>query len=319
MKRLILFFSLCIVFLNAVAKVHPYFHPYKLKKWGITPANYSGITPIGEGLYAVVSDEEDEAGFYVWEIQIDSTTGKLISVQQQGWRGTGYPIDRDAEGIAFCPPRQSVFISGEADQQILEHRLDGNLTGNELRIPDSMTKNNIMSNRGFEALGYDEKRQLFWTTTESNLRKDSTLQLRLQSIGLDLQPRQEIPYKLNPTQSKRKGRDHYHGVVAVTPLQDSTLLILEREAYIAKKYNGSRCWCSLFRFNTMTREKILLNEWKTRFTATNTRFANYEGMCLGPILTDGRQTILLVSDSQAGYGRGPWHLKDWLKIIILNF
>ena len=176
-----------------------------------------------------------------------------------------------------------------------------------------------MSNRGFEALGYDEKRQLFWTTTESNLRKDSTLQLRLQSIGLDLQPRQEIPYKLNPAQSKRKGRDHYHGVVAVTPLQDSTLLILEREAYIAKKYNGSRCWCSLFRFNTMTREKILLNEWKTRFTATNTRFANYEGMCLGPTLTDGRQTIVLVSDSQAGYGRGPWHLKDWLKIIILNF
>ena len=111
MKRLILFFSLCFVFLNAVAKVHQYFHPYKLKKWGITPANYSGITPIGEGLYAVVSDEEDEAGFYVWEIQIDSTTGKLISVQQQGWRGTGYPIDRDAEGIAFCPPRQSVFIS----------------------------------------------------------------------------------------------------------------------------------------------------------------------------------------------------------------
>ena len=37
MKRLILFFSLCIVFLNAVAKVHQYFHPYKLKKWGITP------------------------------------------------------------------------------------------------------------------------------------------------------------------------------------------------------------------------------------------------------------------------------------------
>lgn len=315
MKRFLFFVPFFFLCLAAMARVHQ----YKLKKWNILPANYSGITSIGDGFYAIVSDEELEAGFYVWNIQIDLNTGKLISVQQQGWRGVPYDIDRDAEGIAFCPDRQSLFISGEADQRIIEHQLDGTLTGYELHIPNGMKKDNIQSNRGFEALGYDEKKQVFWTTTESNLINDTAQQLRLQSFGVDLIPKQQIPYKLDSEQSKNHGRDHYHGVVAITPLKDETLLILEREARIAKNYNGSHCWCKLYRFNIETNKKILIEEWKTRFTASNTRFANYEGMCLGPTLTDGRQTVLLISDSQAGYGRGPWHLKDWLKIITLNF
>ena len=315
MKRVCILAFLFLVCLNSVAK--PYL--YKLKKWGISPANYSGITSIGEGLYAIVSDEEPEAGFYVWNIRIDPNTGKLVSVQQQGWRGVPYGIDRDAEGITFCPERESLFISGEADQRIIEHRLDGSLTGKELSIPNNMGKDKIQSNRGFEALGYDQEKQIFWTTTENNLLSDTTLQLRFQSFGIDLQPKQQILYPLDSEQSKNHGRDHYHGVVAITPLKDGKLLVLEREARIAKKYNGSRCWCKLFLFNVETSQKALLDEWKTRFSASNTRFANYEGMCLGPTLADGRQTILLVSDSQAGYGRAPWHLKDWLKIITLNF
>jgi len=42
-------------------------------------------------------------------------------------------------------------------------------------------------------------------------------------------------------------------------------------------------------------------------------FANYEGMCLGPKLQDGRQVLILISDSQnQQYGI----LRDWLKTIM---
>ena len=41
-------------------------------------------------------------------------------------------------------------------------------------------------------------------------------------------------------------------------------------------------------------------------------------MCLGPTLLDGRPTVLLLSDSQGGYGKVFWHLRDRLRIIVLD-
>ena len=32
---------------------------------------------------------------------------------------------------------------------------------------------------------------------------------------------------------------------------------------------------------------------------------------------DGRQTLLLIRDSQGGYGKGPVHLKDYIRVLIL--
>jgi len=115
MNRHFLLFSCLLICVTTLAS--PYI--YKLKKWDISPANYSGITSLADGLYAIVSDKEPEAGFYVWNIQINPTSGKLVSIQQQGWRGVPYNINRDAEGIAFCPERKSLFICGETDQRIL--------------------------------------------------------------------------------------------------------------------------------------------------------------------------------------------------------
>jgi hypothetical protein len=107
------------------------------------------------------------------------------------------------------------------------------------------------------------------------------------------------------------------GIVALAAQADGSLLVLEREARIARRYNGSRCWNRLFSFRPETGQKRQIHAWKTRFNVFDTRFANYEGMCFGRPLTDGRQTLLLVADSQGGYGRGPWHLKDRLRLLVL--
>ena len=41
-------------------------------------------------------------------------------------------------------------------------------------------------------------------------------------------------------------------------------------------------------------------------------------MCLGRKLNDGRQTIILISDSQDGAGNIIYRLKDYLKVIVIN-
>ncbi len=291
---------------------------YRLSRWDIPKANYSGITHLGGDRYAVVSDEEPMAGFYVWTLRMDSVSGKILEITNNGFRGIPWKPDRDAEGIAFCPERNSIFVSGETDQRILEHRPDGTLTGAELRVPSVFAAGKILPNRGFEALTYDTQSRLFWTCTESPLPGDEPQHLRMLCFGTDLNPAGEYPYWLDAPQARNAGRDYYHGVVALAPLGDGRMMVLEREARIAKHYSGSRCWCKLFLYSPADGRKRLLESWDTRFNLWNTRFSNYEGMCLGPTLTDGTRTLLLLADSQAGAGRGPWRLKDRLLVLKLD-
>jgi len=62
-------------------------------------------------------------------------------------------------------------------------------------------------------------------------------------------------------------------------------------------------------------EKQLLTEFRTRINVTARSFANYEGICCGPRLADGRRLLLLVADSQNQY-KG-W-LKDWFRSIVVS-
>ena len=64
-------------------------------------------------------------------------------------------------------------------------------------------------------------------------------------------------------------------------------------------------------------EKQLVAEWKTTLSLFRSTLANYEGMCLGPKLNDGRQTLILIADSQNGMGNWMYHIKDHIRIVIL--
>ena len=288
----------------------------RLGRYGIVPGGYSGITALGGDRYAVVSDRDVQAGFHVWHIAIDPVTGKLQSVTDEGFRAQPGHRERDAEGVAYCPARGSVFVSGEADNAILEHRMDGTLTGNRLAVPKSIVAA-LAPNRGFESLTYDTVSHHFWTMNESpSLIESHSRRLLLMQFADDLSLSASFPYYIEEGQARSAGRDYYHGVSAMAAMPDGSLMVLEREARIARHYQGSRCWCSIFRFHPATGEKRLVGRWNTRFGVFNTRFANYEGLCLGPRLQDGRLTLLMLTDSQCGYGRGPWHLSDRLRVVV---
>lgn len=111
--------------------------PKDLGRWNIPPGNYSGITPIGDGRYAVVSDKEAQDGFFVFRIRQDERTGQVTEVVNEGFRGTDSALKsgRDAEGVAFVPEDSLVWVSGEADQRIVAYRTDGAPAHRELAVP----------------------------------------------------------------------------------------------------------------------------------------------------------------------------------------
>jgi len=61
-------------------------------------------------------------------------------------------------------------------------------------------------------------------------------------------------------------------------------------------------------------QKQLLTEFRTKINLTDRSFANYEGICVGPRLKDGRILLILVADSQDQH---KGFLKDWFKTITV--
>lgn len=288
-----------------------------LSRWNIKPGGYSGITSLGNNRYAIVDDKQNQPGFHRWHININLNNGKIEEIQDEGYYGITDTKNRDMEDIAFAPWRNSVFICGEADQQVIEHALNGKLTGQRLSIPEAFSTEHIEKNYGFESLCTNAEKELIWTVTERPLKGVHNGEQYLLCFDKNLTLLQKVPYKIESPQTTHTGRSHIHGISAITCLPDGQMLILEREALIARKYMGSKCWCKIFRFDLATGTKQLVTQLNSKFTLTNTRFANYEGMCLGPTLSNGHSTLLLISDSEGGYGRGPWRLKDRIQLIIL--
>ena len=100
-------------------------------RWGIGSAQYSGIVPMGGNRYAVVSDKPKD-GFFIFRIDQHPATGEVTSVYLEAFKGNPSPHVnaagislRDCEGVAYVPSTNTVFISGEGDQQILEYSIDG--------------------------------------------------------------------------------------------------------------------------------------------------------------------------------------------------
>ena len=291
----------------------------------VSAGNYSGITWLGGTSYAVANDKSPTAGFYLMTIRTDSVTGELLSVSEDSFLTSGQP-NRDEEGICYMPQTKTVFVSGEKDQEVLEYNLQGQLTGRKLNIPEVFKS--IYSNGGFEALTYQAQTHRFWTTSEFTLKVDGekpTIErkignrLRLQSFGDDLQPKEQYWYETDSTAIKKKKGRSIFGVSGLAALDDGRIVVLERELYFPKRQIGSYCLVKLYMVNPAQQQpgevlkKSLLTAFRTKMNLTRRNFANYEGICVGPRLADGRQLLILICDSQNQY-RGV--MKDWFKTII---
>lgn len=333
MKRNALSILLLIISLGAAAQGYQAdeIQTFNMTKAGIKPRNYSGIVHLEGSQYALVSDKEDSDGFFVFNIEQDSITGRIISVKDEGFRSAKTGTLRDSEGICtrISNGDTLIYISAENDQQILEYNSNGIPTGKSLNIPEEFSKNNIQGNYGFESLAYSAATHQFWTTTENALKKDigklnEGVRLRLQSFDDNLKPNRQYEYRTDaPIYGNKKKRNYAFGVAEICALADSSLIVLEREFIVTSNYIGSKCNHKLFVVkptqNDVPTEKNQLYSFETKLSLSHTNLANYEGMCLGARLSDGKQTLLLVNDSQAGAGNKIFALQDYLKVISISY
>ena len=271
---------------------------------------YSGITHLGGTHYAVVHDKLGGGGIVFFDIHFreDGTVAFAAKSVPPGTEGAGI----DSEGIAYVPSTRTLFVSAEADQSIREYDLKGHPTGRKMNVPADLGIDNITRNQGFEALTYNAQTHLFWTVTEGPLLSDSETPglLRLQSFGEDLEPAARYQYVMEEPEAAAEGAEAYvHGVPALAALPDGRLLVLEREVFvpaggIGDKLGGAFTTVKIFVVKPVPgKDGVLRKKLVKHFrTSALSSFANYEGMCLGPVLPDGRPTLLLIPDSQDGSG-----------------
>lgn len=312
-----------------------------MARWDVPGANYSGITALGNDRYAVVSDKEERAGYYVFSISLDSIKGKITNVRllSEPPSPEDSPIvpgdsPRDVEDVAFVPPCRTLFIADEGRQRILEYDLHGQPTGRELLVPPYFSMDSIYANYGFESLTYSPSDNLVWTVTEHTLRNDGkesnasnkiSCHLRLQSFDpATCRPVSVHYYKTDAPTARKRGRNYAFGVSAMAALKDGTLLVMEREFHVAKRYFGSWGKVKIFRVDLKMKKtdgylyKELVAAFKTKLNVIRRDIANYEGMCLGPKGPDGRQSIILLSDSQNNFGNRLFRLKDNIRVLYIS-
>ena len=268
----------------------------------IAPGQYSGITHVADDVYAVVHDKARGGGLFFFTLQFlaDGSIGAVSTFETDAGGAEG----RDNEDVVFVPETQTLFVSAEGDQSIREYALDGKETGRALRIPKALK--DCAPNAGFEALAYANG--TFWTTTESPLPGETLY--RLQSFSLrKLSSGKKWNYQADtPTVGEAEAasaKAYVFGISAMTALPDQRLIVMEREVYVPGggifEMMGAFSITSLFLIDPLhDKSKVLQKTLLTRFYTSFLNLANFEGMCLGPTLPDGRKTLLLLADSQDG-------------------
>ena len=302
---------------------------------------YSGITLVDEGYgllkFAMVHDKQTGGAISTLRLIVDPARNFAVTPYscEELAGNAASTVSRDAEGIVWVPATGTFFVAGE-DQRIVEYDADGYPTGRELAIPSDMGPDGIQSNYGFESLTYSAATGLMWTTTEHPLLRDTDAGsilpadrplVRLQSFeSATLLPGARYLYLCDAPQGVSEGAQSYvHGVSDLCALPDGRLIVMERELLVPQSYIGGWCHVKLYAVDPVHDAGGILSKapvtdfWTS--LGLSLSLANYEGICLGPVY-DGRQTLMLVCDSQGGAGKstflGDFHLSDWIKIITIE-
>ena len=133
--------------------------------------------------------------------------------------------------------------------------------------------------------------------------------------------------------SEAKGEQYAFGVVAIWPQEGGRLWVMEREFNVPERRLKARTLMKIYEvvpgsgtalpekppsewLSSYALKKEPVAAFSTRMRLVRPNLANYEGLCEGSRLADGRRTWLLVSDSQGGYGNRLCHLRDWIRVCV---
>lgn len=312
----------------------------------VAPGQYSGIAYLGGDRYAVVDDKLPGGGIVFFELPLQEdgrVRARRVRRTVPEATATSEVTGLDNEGIVYASGK--LYVSAEGDQSIREYDLEGRPTGQAFAVPEDLGVTAIVKNGGFEALAYDTVADCFWTVTEMPLKADgkSSRLHRLQRFEGTHRADGRFLYQMDSPRATEaeaaSAMAYVHGISALTVLDDGRLIVLEREVFVpggrpkdilAKAFMQMK----LYVVNPagvdscIVLPKQLLYEFETHLSLTaagiEVALANYEGMCLGPCLHDGRRTLILLADSQAGVPSLAKKLgrkqvtREFVKVLLLE-
>jgi len=282
------------------------------------PASLSGIAWTGGTNYYAVSDDvfTDEVGLYPLAIELSSNGLSVASCTISPPAKRIVLADAyDLEAVAFDAANGTVWAADETRRTVKEYNPSDGAVLRALQLPDFLRHDR--SNLGMESLALSEDRRTLWTCTEESLTCDGPrssptngttvrfLKFTRPDVRGDFKLSGSYPYTTDAwSQAHDYGGKGRRGVSGLCALPDGSLLVLEREL----SFGGSnalmaastaRLYFAIYRVEPSIGGKEKLASGGGRVFSCG----NYEGICLGPRLPDGKRSVLLVSD--AGDGLSP--------------
>lgn len=272
-----------------------------------------GIVWITNDVYWAVNDRRP----VVWEMSlpVDRSNGKISGCSLRRFFDPEDSVD--VEAIALDPVDGTVWLADEHHNRIARHDpANGRLTGEAL-LPKAMQSH--YPELGLESLTTDREGLVMWTCTEEALTIDGSRSTR--KSGSDVRitklhrrsadeawavagqwiyrtdPMAGGPWYIDGCDNARSG------IAELCLLDDGSLLVLEREF---SKVLIPRLRCRIYVADvsgatevhglaTVADAKDIKRVSKRKLYETS-GFSMYEGMCLGPKLSDGATLLVLVAD-----------------------
>ena len=286
--------------------------PLVLRSGSTGATELSGITYAGGTNYYAVGDDGAPT---IWQVytSLDSRSGRVRSTLVTG--GISAPeLGSDSEGIALGPSGNRVWVSDEVASTINEFSLDTGQKTGSVAVPNIYRPANVQNNMGLESLTYGAGR--LWTANEEALRSDGALSttaagswVRIQEFdGPDLAARRQYAYRTDPISRLSPFVSvERSGLVDLLALPNGQILALERElgGYLPRfrtriylvDFTGASDVADL---SSLASGSGFTPVGKTLLWQADTGFSNFEGITLGPRLSDGSYALLLVSDDGIG-------------------
>lgn len=304
----------------------------------------SGITWAGGNTYYAVNDTNASNRLYKITFSVNSS-GQISSYNCVS--SVKLASSSDLEGCAYDPASGNVWVSMEGNNSsIREYNPE---TGAWLRtapLPE-IFQNYMRGNFKLEALTISGDGLTMWTANEEALTCDGDISAKPRATGgttVRLQKFTRASVRDNWTAAAQYAYKTYglnyaygynnaqrSGVAGLCALPNGQLLVLEREfSGTDDNSNLSSIWVGIDSSFTMA---IVLADYssasdvstlpslsqstytpvvKTKLYEGDTGFANYEGICLGPRISNDTVSLLLISD---GGGNSMVEKKVMSKIL----
>ena len=267
------------------------------------PEDISGIAMSKDGSFWAVCDSRGELCRLV--VDVDPNNGKIkrISLAEMRYMSGG----KDMEGLAYDPLRDSLWICDENGPRIFEYSFREKSIGEEVSLPENLKQ--CIRNRSLEALEISPDGLTLLTCNERAIPGDTipgvvnAAPVRLTRFT---RKRASEPWKLNsqryylpePPCGNMRNSKRRNGVASICVDSKGRIFVLERES---DKTDGLRFRTRVFEVISSIEGGLSSSDLmpvleKRLVYDEDTGTSMYEGMCLGPVLKDGSQTLVLVSD-----------------------